>query len=44
MLRAYAALIALGLIWGSNFIYMKWATALISPDLLALALILGGVA
>ena len=31
MSRAYAALIALGLIWGSNFIYMKWATALISP-------------
>lgn len=31
MLRAYAALLALGLIWGSNFIYMKWATALISP-------------
>ena len=32
MSRAYAALIALGLIWGSNFIYMKWATALISPS------------
>lgn len=32
MPRAYAALIALGLIWGSNFIYMKWATALISPS------------
>ena len=31
MPQAYAALIALGLIWGSNFIYMKWATALISP-------------
>ena len=31
MLRAYVALVALGLIWGSNFIYMKWATALISP-------------
>lgn len=31
MSRAYAALIALGLIWGTNFIYMKWATALISP-------------
>lgn len=31
MLRAYAALAALGLIWGSNFIYMKWATGLISP-------------
>lgn len=31
MVRAYAALVLLGLIWGSNFIYMKWATALISP-------------
>lgn len=31
MRRAYATLVALGLIWGSNFIYMKWATALISP-------------
>ncbi|WP_238897667.1 DMT family transporter [Achromobacter xylosoxidans] len=31
MLRAYAALAALGFIWGTNFIYMKWATALISP-------------
>lgn len=31
MLRAYAALVLLGIIWGSNFIYMKWATALISP-------------
>lgn len=25
------AFAALGLIWGSNFIFMKWATALISP-------------
>lgn len=32
MPRAYLALIALGFIWGSNFIYMKWATALISPS------------
>ncbi|WP_111895360.1 DMT family transporter [Acinetobacter sp. MB5] len=32
MLRAYAALILLGAIWGTNFIYMKWATALISPS------------
>lgn len=31
MARAYAALIILGLIWGTNFIYMKWATALITP-------------
>nr|WP_299245072.1 DMT family transporter [uncultured Halomonas sp.] len=31
MLRAYIALVALGIIWGSNFIFMKWATDLISP-------------
>lgn len=31
MFRAYAALITLGLIWGTNFIYMKWATVLITP-------------
>ncbi|NWN89954.1 DMT family transporter [Marinobacter adhaerens] len=31
MFRAYAALIALGIVWGSNFIFMKWATGLISP-------------
>ena len=28
---AYAAFAALGLIWGSNFIFMKWAAGLISP-------------
>lgn len=32
MFRAYAALVLLGVIWGSNFIFMKWATALISPS------------
>lgn len=31
MKRTYAAFVLLGLLWGSNFIYMKWATALISP-------------
>ncbi len=31
MLRAYIALAALGIIWGSNFIFMKWATDFISP-------------
>lgn len=25
------AFVFLGVLWGSNFIYMKWATALISP-------------
>ena len=32
MFRAYAALILLGVIWGSNFLFMKWATALITPS------------
>ncbi len=31
MARAYAALVTLGVIWGTNFIYMKMATGLISP-------------
>jgi len=31
MKRTYAAFILLGLIWGSNFTYMKWAATLISP-------------
>ena len=31
MFRNYLALVALGVIWGSNFIFMKWATDLISP-------------
>ena len=32
MFRAYAALVLLGVIWGSNFIFMKWAIALITPS------------
>ncbi|MEP0074170.1 MAG: DMT family transporter [Marinomonas sp.] len=31
MLKSYLALIALGVIWGSNFIFMKWSIALITP-------------
>ncbi len=31
MRLTYVAFVVLGLIWGSNFIYMKWAAALISP-------------
>lgn len=31
MLKSYLALIALGVIWGSNFIFMKWSTLLITP-------------
>ncbi|MBA8879104.1 DMT family transporter [Phyllobacterium myrsinacearum] len=36
MILTYGAFILLGLIWGSNFIYMKWATALISPEQIVL--------
>lgn len=32
MFRAYTALVLLGVMWGSNFIFMKWATALITPS------------
>jgi drug/metabolite transporter (DMT)-like permease len=32
----YPAFVFLGLLWGSNFIYMKWAAALISPAQIAL--------
>jgi drug/metabolite transporter (DMT)-like permease len=31
MRLTYLAFVLLGLIWGSNFIYMKWASVLISP-------------
>lgn len=31
MKLTYPAFVFLGLIWGSNFIYMKWAAAFISP-------------
>lgn len=31
MKLTYPAFVLLGLIWGSNFIYMKWAAAFISP-------------
>jgi drug/metabolite transporter (DMT)-like permease len=36
MILTYAAFLVLGLIWGSNFIYMKWAAALISPEQIVL--------
>jgi len=36
MIFTYAAFVLLGLIWGSNFIYMKWAAALISPEQIVL--------
>jgi drug/metabolite transporter (DMT)-like permease len=31
MKLTYAAFVLLGLLWGSNFIYMKWAAELITP-------------
>jgi len=36
MRLTYLAFILLGLFWGSNFIYMKWAAELISPAQIAL--------
>ena len=40
--RAFLAWIALGLIWGSNFIFMKWTTALISPGQVVLVRVVIG--
>lgn len=40
--RAIIAWIALGLIWGSNFIFMKWATELISPGQVVLIRVVVG--
>jgi len=37
-----AAFVLLGLIWGSNFIYMKWAALLISPTQIAFLRVLFG--
>jgi drug/metabolite transporter (DMT)-like permease len=37
-----AAFIFLGVVWGSNFIYMKWATALVSPMQVAFLRVLSG--
>ena len=37
-----AAFVLLGFIWGSNFIYMKWAVALISPMQIAFLRVLFG--
>lgn len=36
MIRLYLAFVFLGVFWGSNFIYMKWAGALISPGQISL--------
>lgn len=40
----YGAFAVLGLIWGTNFIFMKWAAALISPAQIVLLRILFGFA
>lgn len=38
----YLAFALLGLIWGTNFIFMKWAAALISPEQIVLLRVLCG--
>lgn len=38
----YVAFILIGLLWGSNFIYMKWASAYISPSQITLLRVLFG--
>lgn len=42
MKRTYVLFALLGLIWGSNFIYMKWATALIAPSQIVFLRVLFG--
>ncbi|SCK22548.1 DMT family transporter [Vogesella sp. LIG4] len=39
---AYAAFLLLGLIWGSNFLYMKWAAVWLSPAQIVLLRVLFG--
>jgi len=39
---AYAAFALLGLVWGSNFIFTKWAAALISPAQIVLLRVIFG--
>lgn len=42
MRLTYAAFVLLGLLWGSNFIYMKWAAAFIDPAQITLLRVLFG--
>jgi drug/metabolite transporter (DMT)-like permease len=42
LIRTYTAFILLGLFWGSNFIYMKWAATLISAGQISLLRVLFG--
>ncbi|TCK33612.1 EamA-like transporter family protein [Paraburkholderia sp. BL8N3] len=44
MIRAYVAFVLLGIFWGSNFIYMKWASGLISPGQISLLRVFFGFA
>jgi drug/metabolite transporter (DMT)-like permease len=42
--RIYAAFVLLGVFWGSNFIYMKWASVLISSGQISLLRVFFGFA
>ncbi|WP_321924171.1 DMT family transporter [Paraburkholderia guartelaensis] len=42
MIRTYTAFLLLGLFWGSNFIYMKWAAPFISPGQISFLRVLFG--
>lgn len=42
MVRAYAALVLIGFIWGSNFIYIKMATAVLPPLQVVLLRVIAG--
>lgn len=42
MTLVYAAFVFLGLLWGSNFIYMKWAAEFISPAQMTLLRVVFG--
>jgi drug/metabolite transporter (DMT)-like permease len=44
LIRTYCAFVLLGVCWGSNFIYMKWAGAFISPGQISLLRVLFGFA
>ncbi|RDV00554.1 DMT family transporter [Trinickia dinghuensis] len=44
MKRIYTAFVLLGVFWGSNFIYMKWASSLISPAQISLLRVFFGFA
>src|SRR6266540_2304276 len=41
--RAGVAFVALGVIWGSNFIFMKWAAETITPEQITLLRVLFGL-